>query len=400
MRIAVHDFAGHAFQLELSRELARRGHSVFHIYPPNLPGPKGRADAPDAPALFHAAPLDLPNSFSKYSIGRRLVAHQQYANSLCGAIRESGCDVVLSGNTPIDIQYRLLRGCRRRSIPLLHWVQDIYCLAVENVLARRLGRFAKAFALPFAFLERRVSEASAGVILISDDFGTFLNSRSIRPRRSWVIENWTPLSEVVPLPQSNPWSREQGLAGSEVLLYSGTMGMKHDPGLIYALARGLAGRKGSVCAVVSEGLGRDYLEAMPPLDGLRLFDFQPYDRVSEVLATADVLVAVIEENASRFAVPSKVLSYLAAGRPVLLASPADNLAARIVRSAGAGIVTGPGDREGFVAAGLRLLDDRTLRQTLAANARSYAEKQFEIGPIAQRFEAAIREVTGRGRGDA
>ena len=32
MHIQVHDFSGHPFQAELSRELATRGHSVDHVY--------------------------------------------------------------------------------------------------------------------------------------------------------------------------------------------------------------------------------------------------------------------------------------------------------------------------------------------------------------------------------
>jgi hypothetical protein len=32
MRILVHDYAGHPFQAQLSRELARRGHVVSHAF--------------------------------------------------------------------------------------------------------------------------------------------------------------------------------------------------------------------------------------------------------------------------------------------------------------------------------------------------------------------------------
>ena len=32
MRILVHDYAGHPFQVQLSRALAQRGHDVLHAY--------------------------------------------------------------------------------------------------------------------------------------------------------------------------------------------------------------------------------------------------------------------------------------------------------------------------------------------------------------------------------
>ena len=64
MRIALHDFAGHPFQFQLSRALAARGHSVNHFFFAGDTGPKGRTTrlATD-PATFaisvilHEAPL-------------------------------------------------------------------------------------------------------------------------------------------------------------------------------------------------------------------------------------------------------------------------------------------------------------------------------------------------------
>ena len=41
MNIIIHDYAGHPFQVELSRNLASRGHHVTHIYFAGDRGPKG-----------------------------------------------------------------------------------------------------------------------------------------------------------------------------------------------------------------------------------------------------------------------------------------------------------------------------------------------------------------------
>ena len=54
-----------------------------------------------------------------------------------------------------------------------------------------------------------------------------------------------------------------------------------------------------------------------------LLPYQPFGRLSEVLASADVLVALLESDAGAYSVPSKVLTYLAAGRPILGAIPAE-----------------------------------------------------------------------------
>ena len=40
MRIVVHDYAGHPNQVYLSRELARRGHQVLHLYAGSFETPR------------------------------------------------------------------------------------------------------------------------------------------------------------------------------------------------------------------------------------------------------------------------------------------------------------------------------------------------------------------------
>ena len=78
----------------------------------------------------------------------------------------------------------------------------------------------------------------------------------------------------------------------------------------------------------------------------------------DVLGSADVLVAILEADAGVFSVPSKVLSYFCAGRPVLLAVPRENLAAKIVVESGAGLVVEPSDVAGFCRAAQQLIDRR------------------------------------------
>ena len=126
--------------------------------------------------------------------------------------------------------------------------------------------------------------------------------------------------------------------------------MKHDPSLLIALAEAVRGRARVV--VVGQGSGMAALAAAG-LENLVLLPLQPVERLREVLAAADVAVAVIEPDAGAFSVPSKVQSYLCAGRAVLLAAPAANLAARVVRGEAAGVVVEPGSRRGFRGGGRR-----------------------------------------------
>lgn len=67
---------------------------------------------------------------------------------------------------------------------------------------------------------------------------------------------------------------------------------------------------------------------------ITLLPFQPYEQLSYVLDAGDVLVVLLDQSAGAFSVPSKTLSYLCAGRPILGLMPVGNLAATMVSEVG------------------------------------------------------------------
>jgi len=388
MYVLIHDFAGHPFQLQLSRALAARGHSVLHVYPSGLQGPKGRVEhQPGDSSRFRVRSLALSRCFRKYSPVRRLVAQRRYALDLMQLITGESPDVILSGNTPIEVQTALLYHCHRRGVGFVHWVQDVYCEALRFLLKRRMGLLSPVAVAPFRFLEGWVSRNSDAVVVISPAFLQVLQRMHVPSSKVTVIENWASLDEICPMDHCNAWRVSQALDERPVFLYSGTLGLKHRPDLLYRLAQSL-GPWGQV-VVSSEGVGRGYLEQMPALDNLKLVGFQPYSRLSEVLASADVLVATLESDAGVFAVPSKVLTYLCAGRPVLLAAPRSNLVADVVMRSRAGVVVDPEDQQAWMDAALHLAVDHDLRVELGVNARRYAEVSFDIQAIAPAFERVL-----------
>lgn len=353
--ILVHDYAGHPFQVELSRALARRGHEVLHLHCAAYRSGKGAVDAlPSDPATFstEAVPLDR---FDKYS-WRRLGQEIEYGRRLARRIRETSPDVVISANTPILSQALARRAALRTGSAFVFWLQDIIGAGASQALGDRIP-LGRQLARPLARLERRLVSRSDGVVAISDDFRSQLNRWGVQETVT-VIENWAPLAELPLRPQSNTWSRRLGLDGKRVLLYAGTLGLKHNPDLLLELATHFRARQDVRVVVISEGVGADYLFAAArraSLDNLVVLPFQPFGDFANVMGSATVLVAILERGAGGFSVPSKVLSYLCAGRPILAALPEENLAARTLSRSGAAVVTDPDDTGAFTAAAELLL---------------------------------------------
>jgi glycosyltransferase involved in cell wall biosynthesis len=94
-------------------------------------------------------------------------------------------------------------------------------------------------------------------------------------------------------------------------------------------------------------------------------------------------------------VPSKVLTYLCAARPVVLVIEPTNAAAALLMENKAGVVMPPEQVDQLPAAVRSILDDPAVAGSLAANARALAERTFDIDDIADRFEAVLRSAAGR-----
>lgn len=386
MRIVVHDYAGHAFPAQLARALAERDHDVLHLQLASFVTGKGRVarEADDPPGLEFDR-VDLGGDFAKYDVRRRVAQERRVGRELTDRIAAFGPDVVLS-NAPLLAQAKVQSAARSLGACFVFWQQDVISAAARRVLGRRSRPVGVAAQSAVGQLERRLLRASDAVVVISEDFLPLLRRWGVEEARTSVIENWAPLDELPVLPRENRWAREHALVDRFVFLYSGTLGFKHDPSLLLELARWAAG-DGSVVAVVSEGPGADWLAregAGEP--GLLLFPYQPYERLPEVLAAADVLVALLEPDAGLFSVPSKVLTYLCAARPLLASVSGENLAARVIERSGGGVVVPPSDPKALVRAAAGLHAEAGRRRELGRRARAYAEAAFGLAAIADRFE--------------
>jgi colanic acid biosynthesis glycosyl transferase WcaI len=393
LRIVVHDFAGHPFQVELSRALAADGHRVLHLHCASDATGKGRVtrDAADPPT-FDVEGISLGRAFRKHHPSGRFTDEIAYARMLGRRIARHRPDVVISANTPLLAQARTQRLCRRNGIAFAFWQQDILSIGMGNVVARTHERAGAIFGRLLERVERRALRASDVVIPVSEDFLPYLDRWEVPRDRVVVIRNWSPLAEVTPRCRDNAWATAHGCVGRRVALYCGTLGRKHDPALLWALAERGAQTGLWDVVVVAEGHGADWLrrrQAEAPNPNLHIHGYQPWADLPDVLGSADVLVALLEPDAGVFSVPSKVLTYHCAGRAMVAAVPAGNLSARLVLEAGSGHVVAPGDSAAFVAACERLLLDAGEAERLGENARRYAEQSFQIAAVADRFAIAI-----------
>jgi glycosyltransferase involved in cell wall biosynthesis len=397
MKVVLHDFSGHPFQAELSRRLADKGREVDHVSSVQYVSGKGHLShqpGDSATLTFTAIDLDLP--FHKYAPLARLRFERAYARRWIKQLKASRPDVVVACNLPLVSMYLFSRYARRTKLPYVMWHQDIYSNALADELKRRLPRrIAWLGGRVFERLEAYCARNASHVVAIGEDFREVYPRWRVSDEKVSVIPNWAPLDKVFPVARINPRSATL-FRDDETLrmVYAGTIGRKHNPLLLVELLRSV--RQMGIPAsmvVVSEGESADELAdiaAHEPDLHLTVLPFQPADDLPDVLGSADVLVALLEPHATRFSIPSKVLSYMAAGRPIAGLMPSDNPAAADIVATG-GLVVDPDDW-GVAEAAKWIAalagDDERIRD-IGVSTRQVAEEKFDANKIAAQFDAII-----------
>jgi glycosyltransferase involved in cell wall biosynthesis len=391
VRILVHDYSGHPFQVQLSRELSRRGHSVTHSYCAAYVSGKGHLQAgPDESIAFD--PIGVGVVIQKMRFRERFFQELRLGRELVRQVRRIKPDTVMMSNVPIPTLLVFAVAMVVTRTPWVLWHQDVQAVAIRSFADGKLSRMFRFVAAGIEAGERWCSRRAAAIVVIADSFVP-VHRRWGTDEKVTVIPNWAPLDEIVPVERKNDWAVEHGLDDVFTLLYSGTLGLKHNPALLVGLARQVLDAGHDVrLVVVNEGPAEEILRTEAErLDvPLTLLPFQPYERLPEVLGSGDVLVVLLEQEAGAFSVPSKTLSYLCAGRPILGLMPDANLAARLVSDVG-GAVLPPSEAALPEAAAWvgSVLADREVREEIGLAARSLAEHEFALARCADRFERIL-----------
>ncbi len=375
------------------------GHQVLHIYSASFQTPKGNLlKSGDDPATFSIKPVLLSEPFEKYSFIKRYFQEREYGRLAIRELEQFAPDVVINSNVPLDPLSMISTYCRSKKIKTIFWWQDVYSLAIRELLGKKLPVIGRLIGQVYLKKEKDIIRNSDYVVGITNRFKDVLLSWGMDDTvegRYQTIPNWAPIDEIVMTDKKNDWSEAHQLHETFNFVYTGTLSYKHNPELLLALARNFKDEQGIKIVVTTEGIGADYLKEkilQERLTNLLVLPFQDFREYSRVLGASDVLIGVLEQDAGEYSVPSKVLSYLSSGKPVLLAVPLKNLASFIIKDNHCGLVSETNDEQQFVENARKLYKDRQMRFEMGKASRNYAEQHFDIDRISDQFNSILSNI--------
>jgi colanic acid biosynthesis glycosyl transferase WcaI len=261
-------------------------------------------------------------------------------------------------------------------------------LASDAALATGILKDGLAVRLARA-IERFVYHKADRVVCLCQGFVGKLAARGIALGKLQLIPDWADTQRVYPIASASAFRRANELTQDQFLvMYTGNMGKKQDLMNVVRAAELSQDTPGLVWLLVGQGEERAAIEEeilRRKLRNISLLPLQPAEGIAEMYSAADVLLLNQKAAVEDSVIPSKLLTYMAAGRTVLAAVSERSEAAGQIRDAQCGLLVPAEDPKALVEAVSLLQRDLSLRQRLGANGRVYADLHFTKQKVLQEY---------------
>jgi len=394
--------AAHLFY-ELGRAFVERGHGVtvltgmpgYHALGP-LEKYKGKRRIKEDMEGMEVVRVAMPQLPRHLMVGRALWQFGgAWALFLAGlGLPKADAAIVYSPPLPLGLTAWGLK--KLQGLPFILNVQDLFPQSIIDLGLLRNRWLIRFFEEMERFVYRR-----ANIITVHSEGNREHVMRKLdkgQAEKVKVIPNWVDVHFIQPGPRMN-WFREaHGLGDAFVVSFAGVLGYSQDLDVVLDAARILKDGGWSseiLFLIVGDGVERPRLEAKARqmgLNNVRFLPMQPREKYPAVLHASDIGLATLHAEVRTPVVPSKILSIMAAGRPVVAAMNLDGDGPRLIAEARCGLCVPPEDPRALAEAILQLYHDASLREELGRNGRRYVEKYLSLEACVERYEQLLRQV--------
>lgn len=278
-----------------------------------------------------------------------------------------------------------------KHVPYVLWIQD---LALEAAMS--VGMLRENFVWRAAQrLENYAYARAEKFMVISGGFQEALARKNVARAKIEYLPNWVNADLYAPA-ASNGFRHTYNIRPETLLvMHAGNMGVKQNLENILRAAEQLRAARDIEFLFVGDGSQKNNLveyAARARLNNVRFLPLVPRHQVPAMMAAADILLLNQHPEIVEAVIPSKLLSYMAAARPIIIAAHADSEASRQVRAAECGVWVEPNQPDALAQAVSQLARDTEAREKLGARGRAFAETNFARETLLRAYERALSSV--------
>lgn len=302
-------------------------------------------------------------------------------------------DLVFAVLQPLPLGATLTLLAKLRGFKLIFNVQDLH----PDVLVD-LGLIKNKSAISaLKWIEKTAYKNADGLAVICEGFKSHVEKNGAYKAIA-VIPNWIDIEEIKPQPEKGQVIRQMASipADAPVVLYAGTIGHVSGAQVVVQAAQ-LALQNAPAKTIhwlfVGEGPLLPVLQQMAEgLPNVHFLPFQTREMLPAVQNCATLSMVSLLPGKGTFSVPSKVLGYMAAAKPVVASVDIHSETGRLVQQAECGVVVEPGNPQALLKAAEQLLFERQSTSHLGEKGRQFLERRYSRTQVCAQYAGFFQQT--------
>jgi glycosyltransferase involved in cell wall biosynthesis len=248
----------------------------------------------------------------------------------------------------------------------------------------------------FKPMELLVYRRADKLVVPSENHAIYLqNKNNISKNKLQVISHWIdekPFEVVLPV---NRFRKRWGLENSFVFCFAGVMGPSQNLNIVLDVAEKFNSNEEVKFLFVGDGTDRPNLESRVKISGLKNVIFKPFVSAleyPELIKEMNVGIITLTSKNTTPAVPAKLMGYLAASRPVVLAVNKESDALRIVIEAKCVFVAISNDSQAVLNIFNQAYNYKDYLEELGVNGLRYLKEHFTKQEILKDWDRLVHNL--------
>jgi len=325
------------------------------------------------------------------STKKRILHEASYlASSLPRALATKKPDLIFVVSPPLGLAVTAVTLSRLWRVPFVFDVEDLQpdaAVELEMMKGESLIRMLYG-------VERMAYERAVLVSTITEGMRERIVEKGIDPAKVVLFPARadSSLYTLRDRTDGSEFREKFGLRGKLVVSHAGNMGVKQGLAVILEAAEKTCDREDIEYLLVGDGAMRRELEFVARARSLNHVRFMPLldnDLFQQMLAATDIALITQQRVVSDIVFPSKTVTLLAAGCPVIASVNSKSEVAKVILRSGAGVVVEPENAGALSSAILELSKDKEALARMSREARRFATERWDERRTLPQMEAQI-----------
>jgi glycosyltransferase involved in cell wall biosynthesis len=287
---------------------------------------------------------------------------------------------IYANTWPIFAQGMTILISKIRRIPIVLSIQDIYPESLE--IQGRITKRNLIYKI-LRWIDQINAKWATELIVISERFAkVYIEDRKIAANKVHVIPNWIDEEDLKIIRKEKAREQYNLPKDTFMMIYGGNIGAAAGIETIIEGVSKLPADSKVILLIAGEGSNLKYCQELAQKAGKdRIIFHSPWlaEETGSLLSAADVLVLPTRGNQSMVSVPSKMITYLFMGKPILAIANQDSDIAETISKSGCGWVIEPNNTDILAKKLIEIWNaSDEFRSAMGSKGRNYAINNFSM----------------------